>query len=187
MTQSKPQRTFGLSIAIIASTIIFSIIPLFQVGMVLRLQQFLNEREFELPTTDEGVTTNPIAIGGDFTGVSTLSLITQTVFAVGFLAIAVFAWRGKPQRIRVVMIAAVIGLTVLSIAQSFATMTTQPNVSQGIDSGAELSRSLACVSLFFQIAVPLYVVWYLSRAPARAFYRGYYLETPSQEAKSGAN
>lgn len=172
----KPGRTFGLSLAIIASVLLFTVMPLMQVSMVLLVQYRLSQQMPSLPLGGEEV--EPIAVGGDFTGVDDGTLVLQTLVGLAFLAIAVFAWRGRPQWIRFVMVAAVCGLTLFTLLASVLPLVSQPDLQGGIDSGAAIARSLLASRTLLSVLIPLYVLWYMNRAPARAFYRGYYLTEP---------
>jgi hypothetical protein len=174
----KPGRTFGLSLAIIASVMLFTILPLLQVSMVLVVQYRLQNAQ---PALD-GV--EPIAMGGDYTGVPDFSLFLQTLLGLAYLLIAIFAWRGHPRSIRQITIATVCGLTLLTLVVSLIPLINQPNLNTGFDSGSNLSRSLSLGRLVMSTLIPLYVVWYMSRGPARAFYRGYYLTEPKTTAET---
>lgn len=178
----KPGRTFGLSLAIAASVMLFTILPLMQVLMVLIVQLRLQNAQPVLPITQDGI--EPIAMGGNFTGLPDFALFLQTLLGLAFLIIALFAWRGRPHSIRQIMIAAVCGLTLLTLIVSVLPLISQPTLETGFDSGNSLSRSLSASRFVLSVLIPLYVVWYLSRGPARAFYRGYYLPEPKQKAES---
>jgi hypothetical protein len=45
-------------------------------------------------------------------------------------------------------------------------------------------RSLLASRALLTLLVPLYVLWYMNRAPARAFYRGCYLAEPDGQRKT---
>lgn len=174
----KPGRPFGLSLAIIASVMLFTILPLMQVSMVLIVQYRLQSSEpmLQIEPDSEGVA--PIAMGGNFTGVDESALFLQTLLGLMFLLIAVFTWVGRPRSIRFVFMVAVVGLTLLTLIVSVVPLLTQTNFQNGIDSGADLSRSLLTSRILLSILIPLYVTWYINRAPARAFFRGTYLPDP---------
>jgi uncharacterized membrane protein (UPF0136 family) len=170
----KPGRTLGLSLAIFASAMLFSILPMLQVAMLLIIHYRFQNTDLALPGK---AVVNPIAIGGSFEGGSDASLIVQVVLGVIFLVIAVCAWRGRPPWIRFVMIAAVVLLTLVTAAFSITPLLDSPDV--GIDSGAALRQTLLSGRMILSLLVALYVVWYVNRGPARAFYRGYYLSKPT--------
>lgn len=171
----RPGRPFGVSIAVAAGTFLFGLLPLLQVGMVLIMRQrYLN---ISFDGSDAGIT----ASGVDFTaGVSVEQLLLQAVLALAFLVIAVMTWRGRPARMRYVFVAAVVVLTLIKFAAVVVQSQATPDLQAGISSGDDLSRSLAVGQLIIEIIVTLYVVWYMNRGPARAFFRGYYLPVPSE-------
>ena len=171
----KPQRTFGLSLAIGLTVLLFTCAPLTQFTFVSMLDQRLQ------PTYDANA---PFAAGGDVRAVDRTRLYAQTAAGVLFLGIAALAWRGKPARIRYVMIGAVLALTTFNAALALGTLNTPQTARTGIDSGDALNRTLLLTQLCFTVVIPLYAVWYMSRAPARAFYRGYYLTRP-EDSQSG--
>jgi hypothetical protein len=178
----KPGRPFGLSLAIIASVMLFTLIPLMQVSMVLLVQYRLQSTTLSIGSDSGEV--QPIAVGGDFTGVSDSALFVQTLLGLAFLMIAVFAWRGRPSFIRSVFVAAVGGLTLLTLVASALPLLAQPDLQSGFDSGAGISHSLLSTRIVFSLLVPLYVVWYSNRAPARAFFLGYDLAESTTEANA---
>jgi cytochrome bd-type quinol oxidase subunit 2 len=172
----KPGRTLGLSLAIIASVILFSILPLMQVGTVLLLRARFEAASLTVDEQNQNIA--PLAVGGSYTGVDESALIVQTVLGVAFLGIAFFAWRGKPAWIRFVMLASVVVLTLVTVGFSILPLLSQPDINQGFDSGAGIRDVLLSGRLLLSILVALYVVWYVNRGPARAYYRGYYLPNP---------
>ena len=174
----KPGRTVGLSLAILASAMLFSILPLIQVALVLGLRYRM--QQVNLPIPGEATPAAPIATGGDFTGVPDFNLVVQTVLAVIFLVIAICAWIGRPRWIRLATWVAVLVLTLVTAYLSIAPLLSRPDPSQGIDSGASIAQTLLSGRLLLSILVALYVVWYMNRGPARAFYRGYYLSDPNE-------
>jgi hypothetical protein len=169
--QERPGRPLGLSLAIIISVMLFSILPIGQIIFFLVLRQRFQNMEFL-----EGGG----AIGGDM-HFSDAALLWQFISGVVFLAIAIFAWRGKPSSMRYVLIAAVLILTTVTIAATLISLNSVPDVQSGIDSGGSVQDSLLRARLVVTALVSLYVMWYVNRGPARAFYRGYYLPSPQSE------
>ena len=180
MRSPKPPRPFGLSLAIFASVMLYSLLPLLQVAMVLIVQLRLRNMELRIPGGDGEIA--PLAVGGDFTGVPSGGLILQTVLAIAFLAIAVMAWRGRPSWIRVALIVSVLGLLGLTALSTASTLLTSPTLETGIDSGEPLRQSFQWGRLIVSALIALYVLWYMNRGPARAFYRGYYLPEAGKTA-----
>jgi hypothetical protein len=179
---AKPPRTFGISIAILTSVCLFACLPLTQALVLLLLPSRTNP-EFLQP--DDSGTLIPSAVGSEIFNMDSTRLVVQALIAIAFLVIAFFAWRGKPSFIRWVLIGAVLMLSVGNFALIINMLTAPPDLAQGFDSGGDIERNLVLTQLCFTIAIPLYVVWYMSRGPARAFYRGRYLPretaTPSVE------
>lgn len=169
----KPGRPLGLSIAIITSVMLFSLLPLLQVGILLLLRERFRAVEY---LEDGG------AVGSYMLGISDSKLLLQFVLGLVFLVIAVAAWRGKPARIRIVLVAAVLFLTALTIALDLSALAQPTAPGEGFDSSAALTDSLQRARITVSVLVGLYVVWYVNRGPARAFYRGYYLVPPEETA-----
>lgn len=160
----KPMRSFGLSIAIISSVLLFTGVPFFQLAIFMLVSRPMYE--------DSGIVTG-VNVGVIDQG----QLFLQVLLASGFFIIALFGWNGRPAGIRRVLSFSVIGMTVYNISFILLpAILSTPNVTvSGIDSSFELSRQLRIGQLVSSLLVTVYVVWYLNRWPARAFFRGYYL------------
>lgn len=165
----KPGRPLGVSIAIITSAMLFSLLPLAQVIFYLSIYLRFRDNQF---LEGGGMT------GADILGLSGSAVLLQTLVSLIFLVIAVLAWRGKPSSIRIVFMGAVALMTLATIA---STVISSGSTAAGFDSGAALADSLVQARLVFTLLVAVYVLWYVNRGPARAFYRGYYLEAPSED------
>lgn len=176
----KPGRTLGVSLAILASVMLFSIFPFLQLSMLAIINTRLQSVDMPLPEQDDTVA--PLAVGGDIGGIASAGLIIQAAVGVVYLVIAFFAWRGRPAWIRFAMIVTVVIMTGVTIGLSLSTLITQPELTQGIDSGEALRRVLLSGQMLLSILVALYVVWYMNRGPARAYFRGYYLPDPHETA-----
>jgi hypothetical protein len=174
----RPGRPFGVSLAIIASTFLFTLLPLLQVAAVLLVQRHFLNMQFEEYGLD------PVAMGGDFLGVPQSSVFIQTVLSLIFLMIAVQAWRGRPEAIRFIIVAAVFGLTAIKFISLIAQALSQPDPQAGFSSLDSVIQSLGVGQLVIETLVVLYVAWYMNRGPARAFYRGYYLSDPAAVAEN---
>jgi hypothetical protein len=161
-------------LAIFASVMLFTLFPLVLIAMVLIVQQHFQNLDFS------GSGMEPIAVGGDFMGVNPVNLGIQAIVSLVFLAIAVFAWIGRPSSIRYILLAAVVVMTLYSLLQTISQTLAQPAMSQGLSSLDAMLSSVSCGRFAISTLVTLYVVWYLNRGPARAFYRGYYLPDPSE-------
>ncbi len=165
---AKPGRPLGLSLAIITSALLFSLLPLLQVAILL----LLRERLHAVESLEAGG-----VVGSYLTGVSDSRLLLQAGLGLIFFVIALAAWRGRPPAIRLITVIAVLLLTALTIALDLSA-AQPPAAGEGFDSSAGLAGSLRQARSAISLLVALYVVWYINRGPARAFYRGYYLEDP---------
>lgn len=175
-TEHKPGRPLGVSLAIIGSVLVFSLVPLLQVGMILLVEQHFSGMEPRVPIEGQEQPIEPVT-GGDFRGgISDERLLLQSALGIGFLIIGIIAWRGKPSWMRFVFMGAVLVLAAVTLALTVIPQFLQDNPVM-ISGGSldVLSVPVLCGQIFSVLLVPLYVVWYLNRGPARAFYRGYYL------------
>lgn len=159
---------------------LYSLLPLLQVVMVLIVQLRLQSMQLIIPDENGGIA--PLAVGGDFTGVASGGLILQTLLAFFFFGVAVAAWRGKRRWARGVLIASVIGLLGFTVAATVPALLTPQTLETGFDSGEPLRQSVQWGRLLLSSLIALYVLWYVNRGPARAFYRGYYLPDTSKTA-----
>jgi hypothetical protein len=174
---SHPPRPLGVSLAILAGVVLFTLLPLMQVCLLLNVQQHFLSFPERLPDDPEAV--QPLASGVDILGgINSTTFVVQGITAIIFLVIAVFAWRGRPSYIRWVMVLVIPGITVFKFLYQAAT-TAQYNLSQGISSGDSLLGAFNNIQFVMEFLVMLYVAWYMNRAAARAFYRGSYAP-PSQ-------
>lgn len=177
---TKPGRPFGVTIAIIVSVIMYSFLPLTQVVIILGVEQIVND-------VSDGIdlTVDASASGGDFRGgVTDGQLITQSAFSLIFLGVAIMAWRGRPSYMRFVLIGSVLILALINIGLIIIPQLTQSDSGLTGASGGSLEdafASLQITQIILLILVPIYVVWYLNRGPARAFYRGFYLEREEKQ------
>src|SRR4051812_9656492 len=101
----RPPRPFGVTLAILASLILFSLFPLAEVAMIISVRLHFANFKF----SDD--TTQPIAMGADFLGLPDSKIVLQAVIAIVFLIIAFFAWRGRPSFMRFVLMLSCAGLT----------------------------------------------------------------------------
>lgn len=167
---TRPGRPLGVSLAIVVSLILYTILPLLQVGFLWIVQE--RTAAIRLPLPEGGESEVPLAVGGSLGGLDVGVLWLQVTLAIVFLVICVMAWLGRPPAIRWIMTAAVVGLTLTTGAITIAQVSEQLDLRFGLDSAAAIGQSLAWGRFVAGALVALYVVWYLNRAPARAFYRG---------------
>ena len=102
-SSARPPRTVGLSLAILASGMLFSVLPLLQMMLLLLLRYRFSRIDLAAPGQADGVA--PLAVGGDFIGIDSSIVTLQTLMGIVFLGIAVLAWRGRPAWIRFAMLA----------------------------------------------------------------------------------
>lgn len=172
----RPSRPFGVTLAIIASVILFTLFPLAEVALLVSVRLHFSNM------TLGGDGPEPIAMGADFLGIPDSKIVLQAVIAIVFLIIAVFAWRGRPSFMRFVLMLSCIGLTLYGILSVILGQLTEKSLEAGMSSLDSILNSLSLGQFFISALVTLYVVWYLNRGPARAFYRGYYLPFPSNNS-----
>lgn len=168
-------RPCGVTVAILAGIFLFSLLPLLQVGMVLIVRQHFASLDFP----EDGP--QPMATGGNFLGgITEAELALQGALSLGFLAVAVMAWRGRPALSRQVFVLAVAALTLVKLTA----LALQPGqaAQEGITSGDTLFQSLGVGQVAIEILVMLYIIWYMNRAPARAFFRGQNPPRPDRAA-----
>jgi len=175
----RPPRPFGVTLAILASLILFSLFPLAEVAMIISVRLHFANFKF----SDD--TNQPIAMGADFLGLSDSKILLQAVIAIVFLIIAFFAWRGRPSFMRYVLMLSCAGLTLLNILNIIIGKLSQPDIAAGASSLDVILNSLSLGQFAIGVLVTLYVVWYLNRGPARAFYRGFYLPMPVDNSTAG--
>jgi hypothetical protein len=174
-------------LAIILSVIYFSILPLIANGLIWSVHRhFENVRNQAISENlaEAGMGIPPELITG-IEGLPEINL-WQVLMSILFFIVAVFAWRGRPPGIRYVLMIAIISVTLFNLALTLS--IPSPDLTQGLDSSAEFSSSIARLNLGGGFLVVAYVLWYINRAPSRAFYRGYYLPEPKTQAerKQGA-
>jgi hypothetical protein len=172
-TENKPGRPFGVTFAIIASIFLFSLVPIANVVFIWLVNQQVNY------TPTEG------GMGINVLGVQNSSLLLQTVLGIVVIIAAIFAWRGRPTHVRFVFVGLILFLGLITFIVNISPALTAEACTQlPCDSSETLNRSFARIQLTLTILIPLYVVWYMNRGPARAFYRGYYLTDPAESVGS---
>ena len=172
----KPGRTVGLSLAILASAMLFSILPLTQVALVLTIRYRMQQVNLPVPGETDPDTADCLrrrfhrrighesgrsdGSGGHLSGHRNLRLERSSALDSA----------GDVGRCP--------GSDPCHSSADVAPCSRPPDLSQGFDSGASIAQTLLSGRLLFSFLVALYVVWYMNRGPARAFYRGYYLQRP---------
>ncbi|MBC8170629.1 MAG: hypothetical protein H7X77_03120 [Anaerolineae bacterium] len=175
----RPGRPLGLTLAILATAFIFSIVPLLRLGLDLLIMQHFNSLTWPSLPYGEGEV-EPIFSGGETHLVNLPELLLVSTLGTAFLIVAIFAWRGKPVWIRFILYWGVLCLDVIYTLLILRSILMPVSLEQGLTSIDGTLRSSQIGYLVMIILVSLYLLWYMNRAPARAFYRGYYL--PETEA-----
>ena len=155
-TESSPAprrfRPLGLSIAILSAAGLYGLYPM--VPLLLLLLTQLRGHNIGSEVID--------GIGWVNIGLGAATLVAS-----------VAAWIGRPPQTRRTLLALVWFATVLRLIQAAQSFNQQvPLTSSQV--GGNLSSILLPVSLCqipLLILIPLYMTWYMNRAPARAFYK----------------
>jgi len=167
----KPGRPLGVSLAVLLSIVWYSMLPLLVIAWVLLVERRVSQI---------GGETGAAFSGGNFRGgITNADLILQCVVALAFLVVAVLTWRGRPKSIRWVMMAAVLLMGGYTALVRFVSLLSNRSNLEGGSLDAVFNAA-ANSYVLIGLLIPLYVIWYLNRAPARAFYRGYYLTRPAE-------
>lgn len=166
----KPSRPFGVSLAIVVSLLLFTILPLIEVGFIIAVDNMM--------IFDDVGRSGLNVIGMD---AIQQKMTIQVILAIGFLLLSILAWMGRPAIIRQIF-SATIGLVgLLTIfTQILPALTAAPTV---MDSTRDINQPVLIIYLIVTTLITLYSVWYLNRWAARAFYRGYYLPADIEEMK----
>jgi hypothetical protein len=161
----KPQRPFGLTIAILYTWLVMTIIPLLSVGIVF----WLNSYRFNDENGGMG--------GINISNFSVAPLVITMFFALVIGFIGILTWMGKPNYMRYVFPAMVVIVAmVVFFGNVLPTLTTPPNIADGLDSSQNVSRSGLSAYTVMLLVCAVYVVWFCNRWSARAFFRGYYTD-----------
>ena len=146
----KRYRPLGLSIAIGATALLYGIGPLMPVLLLLLINA------------------QGRSIGAEL--VDPLGWINAGLGLL-ILAASVLAWIGRPPWARWILIALVLLGTALRLYQVAQTVFSRSSDLGEVGGNlSALAQPLALCQLPLLILVPLYIAWYMNRAPARAFY-----------------
>ena len=169
---AKPYRPLGVSLAIILCGGLFSLLPLLNLSIQLLVQARLSNLANTQVTMPDGTTLQAVAAGGYEGVVNPGAFLAQLVVCLWVLAVCVMAWRGKPSGIRWVFTGTVLALAMLTAYLTLRAVFVMPNLTQGMSSADEVDGWRLGAALFSTLLLPLYTLWYLNRAPARAFFAG---------------
>lgn len=145
-------RPLGLTLAVAATALVYGITPLVNLYFLWRVGD-----------TAEG----ELDLGG--IGITTWDWISALLGAV-ILMVCILAWWGRPSWIRFVLMGLLLLLAVINLYRIVEVITTTIDPLEG-GQAKEIQQNLFTCWLPGLLLVPLYVVWYLNRAPARAFFR----------------
>lgn len=180
MSEKKPPRTLGIMLAIVASVLMYSIFPLVFVSWTLFYRLRLAEVGVMVGMSSDSVNALGVAV------LTWWEVAVWLVLALGYAGVAVLSWRGVAPMMRHVMTGSVVlvlvGYTALGLYR------LQQN-QQALDAAGGLSAANFLAPILnggfgFSVLVTLYVVWYLNRAPSRAFFRGHYLTRDDETGDS---
>ncbi len=173
-TTSPPPRPFGVTLAILLCILFFAVIPSLTIfSRVLIEQHIASNNTFILPDGTETTIISGGANAPERVDFDRSALYRQGAISVLVIVFGVFAWRGKPTWIRFAFMALVLVISATLIYQNLVLF--QANSLQG-GTGQTWLDFIRNSNILFLFLLPIYVIWYLNRAPARAFYRGYYLQ-----------
>lgn len=96
--------------------------------------------------------------------------VVGLVLAALILVATVFAWRGRPSGVRLAYIVLVWAAAATQLAREIPALNPPSPDAAFSGSNVQLPASFYVCQTLFNFLIPLYVTWYLNRAPARAFY-----------------
>lgn len=143
-------RPLGLMIAIAATGVGYGLLPMFP--LLLSLWTNLTQR----------------LAGIDFIGGS-VGWLGVSLGALTLIA-CVAAWIGRPRGVRLFLIGMVWIQVIFNVARLIASLSSAPTLPEVGGTFLSGVPTLICQAPLLTL-VPLYVTWYLNRAPARQFYR----------------
>lgn len=173
----RPPRPLGLALAILTSTLLFTLLPFMQLAMTTIVDLRLQRLPLTIPD-GQGGSAAMVAAGTAFSDLAPAQLAVQALLAAGFLGVAVAAWLVRRPAMRWIFTAVVLAYSLLTVISAAVPLFAPVDLTQGVDSGDAVRRPLILMQTAITLLVLLYVIWYVNRAPSRAFYRGYYLDHP---------
>jgi hypothetical protein len=147
-------RPLGISIAVLATTLFYGLYPL--VYVYPAVWSFFARRNIgEMFGVD--------FIGGVW-GIAGLGLAGLVLVA------SVFVWRGRPPGARLMYIVLVWCAAGTQLARQIPALNPPPAGLATVGTNLQVPIAWYVCLALFNFAIPLYVTWYLNRAPARAFF-----------------
>ena len=151
-TAPRPRRPLGLTIALVATATLYGLLPLMEVYFLWRLNMAASEAY--------------ILGGVDITVWNWI----EGGLGVVMLVVCVLAWFGRPTWIRQALMALLVVITAANLYRIWEAWRSEVNpIFDG--QAQEVLRNFLRCQFPALVVVPLYVLWYINRAPARAFYR----------------
>jgi len=145
-------RPLGLTLALLATAALYGAVPLMEVYFLHRV---------------EIATENAFLLGG--VDISAWTWV-EGGFGVIVLIVCALAWWGRPHQVRYVLVGLLLISTGVNLYRIIEAWTSSVDPLFGGQAQSALRGYLRC-QLPLMIIVPLYVIWYINRAPARAFFK----------------
>jgi hypothetical protein len=149
---ARVRRPLGLSLAILLTAVLYGLMPLFEIYFLKRLDATANEAYI---------------LGG--VDISTWTWV-QGGIGVFVLIVCGLAWWGRPSQIRFLLVGVLLLMTVINLYRIGEAWTSRVDPIYGGLAQSAMRNLLRCQFPAMLLAPP-YVIWYINRAPARAFYR----------------
>lgn len=158
----KPRRPFGLTLAMVAAVVTFTVVPLIEVLFVFAIQ------EVRVSVESGGM------MGGAFIGFTIMPLLVQMLVSIVFFFITLVAARGKPARMQWVypLVVVVVGVGFLLLRVLPISSSSSPEA--GYDSLMVFRQTVLNCGLWIILGIIGFTVWFSRRWSVRAFFRGYY-------------
>lgn len=150
--QARIRRPPGVTLALVAVAALYGLRPLLEAALYHRLDA----------TAEEALIPGGVELSAWTT--------VEGIFGAVMLALCLLAWLGRPARIRWALIGTMLALTAVNLIRITQAWRVAPDPVFGGQVQSGLRSALLC-QLPLMVLVPLYVTWYLNRAPARAFFR----------------
>jgi len=162
ITNLKPHRPFGLTLAILLCLVVFVFIPLLPLFFVLMTGDITIQVDGEA------------MVGVDILGISNIALLLQAIVPMSLGLLAILTWLGRPRWIRQIFRVAILIVGIGLIGLLVFSLTRTPDLASGLDSATAASGGVTVFYIVVLCLVTLYTVWYLGRWPVKAFFRGHY-------------
>jgi hypothetical protein len=169
---ARPRRPLGVSLAIVLFVGLFAVIPMFQIVIRLLVQARLSALNTVEVTMPNGEVVQPLASGGYENLINPTAVLVQLAVCAWVVAVGVMAWRGKPRSARWLFTGTVLVFAALTLWVAVGRVLVSPSVAEGVSSADVVGGWEWVQVVGSSLLLPLYTVWYMNRAPARAFFGG---------------